>query len=195
MIHNSCTTGVEAYILDEPVICYCPVTSEIYDSELPNTISSKAFSVKELIALVRNVLEDTSAYVHREHGNAQANAILEDYVKSVRGPTACENIISALTNLINGNPSLKDQMSVSPVEKLQRKMDAYAISAKRILRRILKGRAGGSAYLRQKFPGLSLEEIQQVIDLFKQKADRFGSVKAQTFPGTKTCFLISQDRK
>jgi len=57
MIHNSCTTGVEAYVLDEPVICYCPITSEIFDSRLPNGISSKAFSPDELIVLIKKVME------------------------------------------------------------------------------------------------------------------------------------------
>ena len=35
LIHNSCTTGVEAYLLGKPVIAFRPATDDTYDSYLP----------------------------------------------------------------------------------------------------------------------------------------------------------------
>lgn len=193
MVHNGCTTGVEAYMLGEPVLCYCPITSEIFDSELPNAVSKKASSVDELITLVRKVLEDPVGYVHKESSNADANALVENYIAALSGPSACENIISELSQLAAENPLLQNRKSVSTTEKMWWKLEDCAISVKRILRRIAKGRAGGYAYVRQKFSGLELEEVQQVADSFRQITNRFDHVAIQKVSGTKSCFLIFQD--
>ena len=36
LVHNGCTTGVEAYALGVPAMAYEPVPNERFDSELPN---------------------------------------------------------------------------------------------------------------------------------------------------------------
>jgi len=194
MIHNSCTTGVEAYVLDEPVVCYCPITSEIFDSKLPNGISSKAFSPDELTVIIKKVLEDSAGYVRDEHENPQANALIAEYIKNVNGPTACENIISALKGMVERDPQLKNQTPVSPSERLRRRLDVYAMSTKRMLNRLRKSASGGGAYLKQKFPGLMLEEIEHLIEAYKQVTGRFQGVEARSYPAAPSCFLISQKK-
>jgi len=194
MIYNSCTTGVEGYVLDEPVVCYCPITSEIFDSRLPNGVSSKAYSPHELVALIEQVLGDPEGYVHREHGNANANNLIEDHIVSVKGPTACENIVSELQGMVKRDSLLSYQIPVSPYEKMRRRMNVYAMSAKRMTRRLMKGSSGGEAYYKQKFSGLMLEEIEQVIEAFKQVTGRFQGVEARPYPGAASCFLISQKK-
>ena len=195
MIHNSCTTGVEAYVLDEPVICYCPITSETFDSRLPNGISSKAFSPDELIVLINRVLKDSAKYVLDEHENPQANSLIDEYIKSVHGPTACENIISTLKGIVERDLQLKHQMPVSANERLKRRLNVYVMSSKRIVNRLRKSASGGEDYLKQKFPGLVIEEIEQVIEAFKKATGRFQGVEARPYSGAPPCFLISKKKK
>jgi surface carbohydrate biosynthesis protein len=195
MIHNSCTTGVEAYVLDEPVVCYCPIRSETFDSRLPNGISSKAFSPDELIVLIKRVLEDSARYVREEHENPKASTLIAEYIMSVKGPTACENIVTALSRMVERDPQLKNQTSVSPSEKIKRRLDVYAMSTKRMINRLRRSATGGEAYLKQKFPGLMLEEIEQMIEAFRQVTGRFQGVEARPYPGAPPCFLISQKKE
>ncbi|WP_394892253.1 surface carbohydrate biosynthesis protein [Mesorhizobium sp. AaZ16] len=39
MVHSDCTTGVEAFVLDRPSICYEPLNEADYDIELPRMLS------------------------------------------------------------------------------------------------------------------------------------------------------------
>ena len=48
VIHNGCTTGLEAYLLDRPVICYQPVIHPLYDLELPNGVGDAVADVAGL---------------------------------------------------------------------------------------------------------------------------------------------------
>lgn len=193
MIHNSCTTGVEAFVLEAPVICYCPVTSEIFDSVLPNSISRKAHSEDELADLLKKALADPSGYALQDHQGADVNAFIENYIKGLNGPTACENIVSALRDLADRYPKLNHPQRLSPIASIWRKIESYAYVIKPILRRIIKGKTGGSGYLRQKFPGLDLQEVQQVSVLLHNIRDRFTSIKVQAVPDTNSCFLIFRD--
>ena len=47
LIHNSCTTSIEAKILGTPVISFIPFQSSKYDSELPNLLGKRCFSIKD----------------------------------------------------------------------------------------------------------------------------------------------------
>ena len=51
VIHNGCTTGVEAYVMDVPAISYRPSVNEDYDDgfyRLPNKISHQSFDFEQL---------------------------------------------------------------------------------------------------------------------------------------------------
>lgn len=51
VVHNGCTTGIEAALMDKPVIAYRPRNSE-FEFSLANSVSKDAESVEELIALI-----------------------------------------------------------------------------------------------------------------------------------------------
>lgn len=189
MIHNSCTTGVEAFILNAPVICYSPITSETFDAALPNSICRKAHNESELADLLKMALDDPSGYVSQDHQDVNVNSFVEDHIKGLTGPTACENIVSALRDLAARYPPIGTQSFGT----IGMKVEFYINSIKPVLRRIIKGPTGGSGYLKQKFPGLSIEEARQFIDLLKGLTDRFHSVRVQSIPATRSCLLISQD--
>lgn len=56
IIHNSCTTGLEGYLLKRPVFSFQPITSERFDKKLPNSLSQQATSSQELIDLLGRAL-------------------------------------------------------------------------------------------------------------------------------------------
>lgn len=195
MIHNSCTTGVESYILGEPVISYCPITSEIYDSFLPNSLSRKALNMDDLVSLIREAVADPAGYVENVQRNPATKQTVKKYISGIAGPTACENIVELLQRLVDENPSLGIQKRTSLFEKGKHQMDVHLISGKRLIRRLMGGGRGIDSYMKQKFPGLELREVQQAVEIFRRTSNRFQNVTARTYRGFHSCFLISQDAR
>lgn len=54
VIHNGCTTGVEAFLLGKRVIAYKPISSDEYDIPLPNSLSETAVTPEDLMTLLCN---------------------------------------------------------------------------------------------------------------------------------------------
>ena len=51
LIHNNCTTGVEAYLLGKTAISYRPLCDPRFDLLLPNALSAEAFELEQLLEL------------------------------------------------------------------------------------------------------------------------------------------------
>ena len=49
LIHNNCTTGVEAYLLGRATIAYSAFRDEAYDLFLPNALSDEVFELDQLL--------------------------------------------------------------------------------------------------------------------------------------------------
>jgi surface carbohydrate biosynthesis protein len=58
LVHNSCTTGVEAYVMRVPAVTYRASVNETYDFgfyRLPNLISHTSFNIEELKATLKKI--------------------------------------------------------------------------------------------------------------------------------------------
>jgi surface carbohydrate biosynthesis protein len=60
VVHNGCTTGVEAFLMGRPVFAYMPIESELYDLPLPNAVSTQARTLGGLLDRVAAGLESGS---------------------------------------------------------------------------------------------------------------------------------------
>ena len=58
LIANSCTTQVEAAVLDVPTLIYQPVASDSIDHHLPNAVSRQTFSVDELCSQAVSIINE-----------------------------------------------------------------------------------------------------------------------------------------
>jgi surface carbohydrate biosynthesis protein len=58
IIHNSCTTGVEAYLLGKKVIAYQPVVNERFDLDLPNSLSIKITHIGGLKDIIEKIINN-----------------------------------------------------------------------------------------------------------------------------------------
>jgi len=100
-----------------------------------------------------------------------------------------------LRKLVDESPSLRIQEKISFLENGKQQMDVRLITAKRLLKRMIMRGRGIDAYMKQKFPGLELQEVVQAVELFRETSNRFHDVIARTYPGMHSCFLISQDAR
>ena len=58
LIHNGCTTGIEAFCLGKPAIAYRPVSRDPFDLELPNSLSRQCFDLDTLSETIASVLDE-----------------------------------------------------------------------------------------------------------------------------------------
>jgi surface carbohydrate biosynthesis protein len=188
LVHNSCTTGVEGYLLDVPVIAYRPATSEILDSELPNAVSHQAFTCEDLIELAHSVISsgDIPDFTPAEVGHRRAT--LQSYVEGVRGVMASEHIVGALQQV----PVRPHPLNASSA-KCVSMFATDAISWARNTAAAVTGRfVVGRAYQRHKFPGLQVKEVNQFLHELGQFSERLGGVIALPLAGTSNVVWLTE---
>lgn len=182
LLHNSCTTGVEAYLLDRPVVAYRPTTDAVLDSHLPHALSQAAATVEELIAMVATALDGMLS----PPGAAAAEAAR--YVAAIHGTWAAERVVDELSEL-----------AIAPAEYragLAARMRGLVGQVRHVMagpvRRLRMGR-GFSDYARQKNPGVSATEITEFLHHLRTASGRFGAVTMAPLP-VRECFRISLRR-
>lgn len=178
LIHNSCTTGVEGYMLGRPVIAYRPATDDVLDSFLPNAVSRKAQTPDELTALLYEAIEGRLA------PEADAATHVARYIANSSGPLAADRIGASLQDL--GVPAHAYAPGLGARARLAGQTAALRLAP--ISRRLRLGR-GADAYARQKFPGLGLGEVQDALARLQQVSGRFAGVRATKLPAHH-CFRI-----
>jgi len=177
LIHNSCTTGVEAYLLGKPVIAYQPATDDVLDSHLPNALSRQAFEPEELVAMVMQGLEAGMPV----SDDAQA----DQYIAAQSGPLAAERVADGLAELnlpaASPAPALGARIRIA--------LDNAAAMLVPFVRRIRLG-SKAQAYATQKFPGITLAEVQSALVQLAQVSGRFAEVRAEPM-AARNCFRIT----
>lgn len=190
LIHNSCTTGVESYVLEKPVVSYRPIVSEAFEPVLPRSVSICAYSEDELVETLKRVLEDAENSIKSVRFDAERQELLREYVVSTGGFFACEKIVNALVVLADKLKGREDLNSVSLIGKVRWILRDYSSILKGHVNRIIKGSSSDLVYGLQKFPGLTLEQVCNGVESFQKVANRFASVKVERIGGTKTCFRM-----
>jgi surface carbohydrate biosynthesis protein len=95
LIHNSCTTGVEAYVMGVPAITYRETINEAYDFgfyRLPNLISRPCFNLEELEVTLAKILSGELGTA----GGDDRKQLIDHYLAAHDGPLACERIINVV---------------------------------------------------------------------------------------------------
>jgi surface carbohydrate biosynthesis protein len=173
-IHNSCTTGLEAALLGKPVFTYRPVKSEIYDSFLPNRVSVEADSPTALIDAVAVALN--GSYRAPLETDPSVRADVERYVCSLTGPLATDRILTQIARLSAPQPTRGASLAY-------RLGDHAKQLVKGVARRTLAPLRSSGGYARQKFPGLSLDEVQDLANHFRSITGKFSSVTIRAWHG------------
>lgn len=92
MIHDRCTTGLEAFLMDTPVVNYKAVVDETQDIFVPSSLGTKCFTEQEVEDCVDAVLsgEDLAAQQH-----SSINPIVSQLLANFN-----QDCFESLTNLV-----------------------------------------------------------------------------------------------
>lgn len=100
IIHNGCTSSIEAFLLGKTIISYLPATSKIHDVNLPNQLGIMATNIKEVNSLLHNILSEnniaTSKYQEKMDQNKK---ILIDYYELPDKRFSYESILLLLNSI------------------------------------------------------------------------------------------------
>jgi surface carbohydrate biosynthesis protein len=156
LIHNGCTTGVEAYLMGVPAISYRAAVNEYYDYgfyRLPNLLSHQCFYFEELTTTLGKILAGELGAA----GGEERDILVRQHLAALDGPLACERIVDVCEKIVDGQfdrskPALLDRLT------------GYCMANMRTLKRKIKAnlpRAQNKPeFHRHRYPEISLEETR-----------------------------------
>ncbi|WP_447971243.1 surface carbohydrate biosynthesis protein [Nitrospira sp. M1] len=159
LIHNGCTTAVEAFAMDKPVISYEPYRNERYDNHLPTDLSESCTTLEQLneslAKYLINPMPQTSMAQHQE---------LSIFLASMNGTLACEHI-AELIDSMKKNGSLAQKPLTDRLRPLGH---AVVRHAKKKFKRLKGNLQYSQAFQQQRFPDLNQMELNQKVDNFNR---------------------------
>ena len=164
VIHNGCTTGVEAYAMKIPAISYRAVVNEDYDYGfyvLPNKISHQCFDFEQLKGLLEKILKG-------EIGAADGNerrALIKQYMTAQEGPLACERMVDVLE-------TIAEKFRLSSPLPMKNKLARWFLTQGLHLAKGIKSHLPGShnrpEFQRHRYPGISSTALEAKLLQFQQ---------------------------
>jgi len=164
VLHNGCTTGIEAFVMGVPAISYRESVSEEYDNgfyRLPNAVSHPCFDFDQLQDMLQQIL---AGKLGPADGH-ERQTMIKHYLESQSGPLACERMVDVLASFAtdqgnNSGPSL--------LERLQRRLIAEGYHLYKRLKPRLPGSHNRPEFQRHRYPGIALEELNAKIARLQQ---------------------------
>lgn len=187
LLHNGCSSALEAAVSGLPRIAYRPIPHEL-EREIPNKTSLHAFSMEELENMVSDILEkgNTRGFVEAER---LAGEIIGQRFSSIEGRLAAEKIVDEWEEI--GTSIHSKQISAD--ELLQKKPKKGAPFHRRVKKQLVKIRnrvipppdllQSNEPLLKSehKFPDFKDEEMQQMHQHLQAVLNRFHQVEFKRF--------------
>jgi surface carbohydrate biosynthesis protein len=159
LVHNGCTTGVEAFVMRVPAISYRGTVNDYYDYgfyQLPNRLSHQCFDFEELQKTLENIL---AGRLGATNGN-ERQTIIDHFLAARSGPLACERIVDILEKISadrsrSPQPTLKDRLE-----------GRISATTRRLIKRFMSYLPDSHNRLefhRHRYPGISLADIRERI--------------------------------
>jgi surface carbohydrate biosynthesis protein len=198
IIHNGCTSALEAAIGDENRIAYRPIPHEI-EREIPNRVSINAFSLEELKENVDGFLHDVP--LHKQDPNSkEISDLLNNRFAAISGTLAADRIVDVwddIANERNLTTSVPQEISVLKNEKkptLTKKIKRSLVLARNSITGISKTESGDKRLLISsfKFPEFTTTEFESIKQKLEQNLGRFKDVTHKRF-GEKSFLLYKQN--
>ncbi len=174
VIHNGCTTGVEAYMMGVPAISYRARINEKYDLgfyRLPNLISHQCFDVDQLQKTITKIINEELGVAAGD----ERQELVNHYLAAQDGPFACERIIEVIEKKMASQPEL-------PKPSLLDRLSGRGIANWRLIAKFLHKRPGKNAppeFHSHRYPGISLQELKNRISKFQHVLGDTSSIKAK----------------
>ena len=163
LIHNGCTTAVEAFAMKIPAISYRATVNDEYDNgfyQLPNRLSHQCFNFDELRDTLQSCL---SGDLLASNGNDR-RALIHYHLSAQDGPLACERMIDVLEKIA-------ERLSQSPKPPFTDRLEACWQATRRRIRQSKKSHRPGSLksmeFQRHRYPDITHDEVREKVSRFR----------------------------
>ena len=171
LIHNNCTTGVEAYFLGKAAISYRPISDPRFDMYLPNALSIQSFDLARTHGLVRAFLAGQSI---QDEGHSERAETARYFLANAEGKLACERMMDALDSM-----TLAEQPLSVSTPWLAHFRKAVSRNLGKLHRSLTRGEAKARMrFQTQKFDGLRKSELLERLRSAQQVTGRYRGIKA-----------------
>jgi surface carbohydrate biosynthesis protein len=167
IVHNGCTTAVEAAVMGRSAIAYMPIEDARFDIQLPNALSRQAKSVDDLICQIRAEKTDNAA--------PEYTPILQKYLSALDGALSCDRIVDRLFEL-DDRPVRRNLGSF--LARVRGRIKASTRRRRKSLHHENVDHKNGARYSSHRFPAISEQEVHASISALRQCLGRFESVSA-----------------
>jgi len=165
LVHNGCTTGVEAFALGRPVVSYRATVNEQFDDDyhrLPNLLSHQCFDFEQLKVMLEKIIAERQVATNGD----ERNAIIGQHLEALNGPLACERMVDVFEKMINGSSEL-------PKPAIKQHLKIWIWATRRRFKKRIRGyfpdmSHNRSEFLQHRYPEISLNDLCQRVSLLQQ---------------------------
>jgi surface carbohydrate biosynthesis protein len=150
VIHNGCTTGVEAFVIGTPAISYRASINEIYDNgfyRLPNLMSHQCFTFEEMQDMLRKILKGEMGVADGD----ERRRLIDYHLAGKTGPLASERMVDVLDQRSANMPS-----GGSISKRTQRWLVTRGLHLTKRIKSRLPGSHNRPEFQRHRYPGIAL---------------------------------------
>ncbi|MDH3900523.1 MAG: hypothetical protein OEU51_05690, partial [Gammaproteobacteria bacterium] len=156
LIHNGCTTGVEAYLMGVPAISYrATINADIDDGfyRLPNRLSHECFGFEELQATLQKILDGDLGVAN----TCERQILINRYLSAQDGPLACERLIDVLKGMTVNQAVSSGQAGF---RQLEHWLLTKGLHVARRFKSSLPGTHNRPEFQRHRYPEIPVEDIR-----------------------------------
>ena len=150
LIHNGCTSAVEAAIIGTPALTYRPVKQPGFDHDLPNGLGVEFEAAEALITATVGIVSQRRK--DRHELDPDRRALLDRHIAALSGPLACERLMDEIERCCEAPEPIRLGRRLGARTRLAARRSYRSLS-----KRSIKAK-GNPVYLRHKFPGISVGE-------------------------------------
>jgi surface carbohydrate biosynthesis protein len=164
LIHNGCTTGVEAFEMRVPALSYRASVNETYDAgfyRLPNALSYNCFTFEELRETLQLILEGKLGPPDGE----DRRRLIQHHLAAQNGSLSCERVVDVLEQIASDQDS---PLSQAVLQRFERWLTSKGLQILRSVKSMLPGSHNRPEFQRHRYPGLPLEEVSSRLARFQE---------------------------
>jgi CDP-glycerol glycerophosphotransferase (TagB/SpsB family) len=162
VIHNGCTTGVEAYVTGTPAISYRASIDETYDNgfyRLPNLVSHQCFTFEELRDMLRMILQGEIGVADGD----ERRHLIDQHLAGKTGALACERMLDVFDK-ISANIFVERSLS----KQTKRWLITQGLHLAKAIKSHLPGSHNRPEFQKHRFPGIASDKLTKRIERFQQ---------------------------
>ena len=164
LIHNGCTTGVEAFVMRVPAVSYRATVNDYYDDgfyQLPNRLSHQCFDFEELRTTLEQILGGELGAADGE----ERKKLIDHFLAGREGPLACVRMVDILA-------TIADDLSQTPEPALSKRLEGWCKATHRRMHKVYEAYRPGSFksvdFERHRYPGITPAELAERLERFQQ---------------------------